>query len=137
MKYVVSTLTNPNRYADWETISGIGNITRSVTVHGGAGLAQPGTGGKIITPDGVRTEVSNEDAEFLAKHPLFQEHEKRGFVRIINTAKDPDTVAQGMESKDPSRPATPATVEAYSADLQKKAGEPSAGISAVTNRKRA
>lgn len=131
-KYVVSTLTRPNRYCDWETTSGIGTIVREVLVNGGAGLAST-VGNQIYTPDGVRTEVSNEDAEFLAAHPLFQEHQKRGFVKIIATAKDPDTVAQGMESKDGSRPQTPSDVENYSKKFQK--GENT--LSVVTNRKRA
>lgn len=134
-KYVVSTLTRPNKYCDWETTSGIGTITREVLVHGGAGMARGGADGNFITPDGVRTEVSNEDAEFLAQHPLFQEHQKRGFVKIIPRADDPDKVAQGMESKDPSRPATAATVEKYSDDLKKKTG--SERLTVVTNRKRA
>lgn len=34
------------------------------------------------TPEDVRTEVSDEDAAFLASHGLFKEHAARGFVRI-------------------------------------------------------
>ena len=72
-------------------------------VNGGAGMAQIGANGKTIIPDGVLTEVSSEDAEFLAQHPLFQDHQKRGFVKIINITEDPDKVAQSMQKNDGSR----------------------------------
>jgi hypothetical protein len=75
-KVVISKLDADTNYETRD-----GDSVRSVLVRGGVGFA---------TRDGVRTEVSDEDAEFLAKHGQFIEHEKRGHVRIESIAPDPD-----------------------------------------------
>ena len=89
-KHVISTLTRPNRYAKWVTQAGVGTMLRSVLIQGGAGVIDK----KLITPEGVRTEVSEADAEFLASHGLFKEHQARGFVKIDAIARDHNAVAQ-------------------------------------------
>jgi hypothetical protein len=55
--------------------------------------------------------VSDDDAAFLLTNKQFLEHQKRGHVRIENIARDPDTVAQKMESDDGSKPKTPEDVK--------------------------
>jgi hypothetical protein len=100
-KHVISTLAADQKYASWETHSGVGTILRSVYVKGGASVASPGSGA-IITPEGVSTTVSDEDAKFLAEHPEFQKHQERGFVKIVGPALDANSVAQKM-SKDDGR----------------------------------
>ena len=67
-----------------------------MVVRGGAGIAQPGGGRPVVTPQGVRTEVSDADAAFLEAHEHFKEHAKQGFVRIVNSAQDPDKAAKSM-----------------------------------------
>ena len=114
MKHVISTLASDNRYTAWVTQEGVHTVERSVLVRGGAGLVN-----KHGTPEGVSTEVSNEDAEFLANHDHFKEHQKRGFVRIVSNSirePDPDTAAQTMETDEGSRPRTPGDVEKFSKD---------------------
>jgi hypothetical protein len=37
-----------------------------------------------VRRDGIRTEVSDDDAAFLVNHGLFLEHQERGFVEIEN-----------------------------------------------------
>ena len=111
-KHVISTLTADTQYNDWVNQGGINARTRSVLVRGGAGVANS----QFVTPDGVRTPVSNEDAEFLANHGIFKEHQKGGFVKIINMDRDPDSVAQSMSKDEGSRPRNEKDVERFSKD---------------------
>lgn len=131
MKQVFSTASADTRYAQWVTQAGVGTIERSVLVRGGAGVSMRGAGQKVYTPEGIRTEVSDEDAAFLASHRQFIEHQKRGHVRIENIARDPDTVAQKMEPDKGSAPKTPADV----AKDAKASNTGDAPIQAVTNKK--
>jgi hypothetical protein len=127
-------LSANTRYAQWVNQSGLNTIYRSVLIRGGAGIALRGMGQQVFTPSGIRTEVSDEDAEFLATHKQFQEHQKRGVVRIESIARDPDKVAQKMEP-DVSKPKTPADVKKDADDAAKKSGlKPEETLQAVTNR---
>jgi hypothetical protein len=96
-KHVISTLSADNRYADFITQPGVSTINRAVVVKGGAGVVALGASRAVA---GVTTEVSDEDAAFLANHKLFQDHQKRGFVRIVDKPVDPEKAAQKMEKDD-------------------------------------
>ena len=124
-KHVISTLGANTKYTQWESHGGPNRAIRGVLVKGGAGIVSPLSfvrGSVRAAPDGISTEVSNEDAEFLSKHPQFVEHQKRGFVKIINMDKNPDSVAQSMEKDEGSRPRNAGDVKKYSEDLKKKLG---------------
>ena len=134
-KHVFSTLSADTRYADFITQPGVSTIHRSVLVKGGGGVALLGAGQSVITHHGVRTEVSDGDAEFLAKHKQFQDHEKRGHVRIENVARDPDKVAQKMEADSGSAPKTPEDVKKEAEAAAKKSGlKAEETLQAVTNK---
>lgn len=109
-KHVISTLSADNRYTNYVNSAGLNMPDYSVLVKGGAGVALIGNGRIVDTPNGVRTEVTDEEAAFLKTHPHFIEHEKRGFVKIINVAKDPEKVAESMEEDKGSKPKTPKDV---------------------------
>jgi len=111
-KHVISTLTADNQYNDWVNHGGMNSLTKSVLVRGGAGVANR----QFVTPDGVRTPVTNEEAEFLSNHALFREHQERGFVKIINIDRDPNSVAQAMSKDDGSRPRNDGDVERFVKD---------------------
>ncbi len=102
-KYIVSTLTAPVKFIDWVDVSGGKKIRKSVLVKGGAGIAN-GALGHPVTRKGVMTEVSDADAKFLSEHSHFKRQQEAGFVKIVNIARDPDTVAQSMSTDDGSRP---------------------------------
>lgn len=144
-KYVISTLTADNRYVGWHKDNGVNTVERSVLVRGGAGVATPGGGRNVVTPQGVRTEMSDSDADFLLAHQHFQDHMKRGFVRIVNKADDPDKKAQSMEKdeardteglrKAGSKPLTPQEVQEAAAIAAKKQEAGSPELQVVTNKK--
>lgn len=127
-RYVVSTLTADTRYAAWVTNAGKNSVLKTVLVKGGAGL----TNKFKVTPQAVRTDVSAEEAEFLANHPHFKKHQERGFVKLLTVTRDPESVGQSMEKKDGSRPKNEEDVKAYSKTLEKKGEDP---LQVVTNRK--
>ncbi len=142
-KHVFSTLAADTNYAEWVTQPGVNTLRKSVLVRGGAGVALGGMG-RIYTPHGMRTEVSDEDAEFLSNHKMFKEHQERGHVRIENAAKDAEKVAEKMEAdKSPdgaksgggSAPKTPADVKKDAEEAAKNSGEdPSDIVKVVTNK---
>lgn len=129
-KHVMSTLSADTKYTSWVNHAGLNTIERAVLVKGGAGVALMGGGQIVTSPQGIRTEVSDADAAFLIEHEHFKEHAKRGFVRIVTKAQDPDDAAKSMEKDDGSRPKTPADVAA----AQKKTEDGTAPIQAVTNK---
>lgn len=75
----------------------------SVTVKGGAGVAND----RFVTPRGVATTVTEEQAEYLRRNPIFQLHEKNGFVMISSTGGDADKAAADMTGRDHSAPIVP------------------------------
>lgn len=68
-KQIQSTLQADTRYVE-DPPSGI-SAPRSVVVKG------------VRRGRPVVTEVSDDDAAFLAVHPHFVEHQQRGFVKIV------------------------------------------------------
>lgn len=102
--YVYSTLAASVDYAFH--IPGGGDLPimeHKVTVKGGAGVANS----HLVTPKGVVTEISEQDAARLKEHPVFQIHQKNGFVEISSSSVDPDKAARDMTAKDNSAPVTP------------------------------
>jgi len=103
--YVYSTLANDQKYIQWERGGSDMHVqARSVLVKGGAGV----TDKRIVTPLGVVTEISAEDAALLENNPLFRRHAQKGYVRIDRVKADPEKVAADMNRIDPSAPKTPA-----------------------------
>ena len=135
MKHIISTLNTDVTYAVWQTIHGHNSIQKKVVVRGKAGVAAVGTGPRVYTPSGVRTEVSDEDAELLAAHGLFQEHQKRGHVKIEDIPRDADKVAQKMDADTGAAPKTPADVKKAAEEAAKKSGlKPEETLQVVTNK---
>lgn len=85
---------------------GENNVVKSVLVKGGAHLASS-LGDGLVTPRGVATQITDEEAEFLKTVPLFITHEKNGFVLIDSAQKDADAVAKAnLADNDKSKPKT-------------------------------
>lgn len=94
MPQVISTLTDSVLYAAYDRSNPDSpTISRAIHVAGGAGLpsARSGfgdfsedvTSAPMWTPAGVVTIITDDQAEFLEAHPLFQIHKQNGFVKII------------------------------------------------------
>lgn len=107
MPYVVSTLTNSQEYAnyikppsDGIKVARPATQSQAVVIKGGANVQ-----GVIRTPEGVLTQITEEQAKFLGDHPVFQRHQKRGYVKIVTREVNPDKVAaKDLEARDESAP---------------------------------
>lgn len=105
--YVYSTLANDQRYIDWDHGGGDLPIEgQSVFVKGGTGVAND----RLITPLGVATAITEEEAALLERNPVFKMHKDNGYVTIQRTGyTDPEKVAADMSLSDPSQPITPSS----------------------------
>lgn len=130
MKNVISTLAADNRYTGYIKQGGLNQVERAVLVRGGSGVALRSGGESFSTPSGVRTEVSDEDADWLMNNEHFKEHLKRGFVRIEKKAVDPEKAARTMADDDGGKPKTPEDVKKAA-----KVSDPDVSpVQAVTNK---
>ena len=100
MPHVTSTLTAAQEYTLWkETVPGNISPIKSVRIEGGTNCPNK----NFITPEGVVTQITEEEAEILEMIPAFKQHQERGFVKIHRRAKmDND----GLEKEDLSAPLT-------------------------------
>lgn len=121
-KHVISTLSADNRYANFKTQPGVNTMVKSVTVKGGAGVVAPGSGPRGRALLGVTTEVTDEEAEFLANHEHFKFHYERGHVKIVDKPLDPEKVATKMQKDVGGAPKTSDDVAADAAAAAKKSG---------------
>lgn len=102
--YVYSTLSCDQNYTNH--VTGGADIPQAlppVFIAGGAGVANA----RLITPRGVVTEITEEQAEYLRANPMFQLHEKNGYVQISADKVTPDKAAADMTGRDQSAPIVP------------------------------
>ena len=118
MKYVVSKLTGAQDYNFYVPGTGEGVNLVSCTIHinGGANVADK----HFITPDGVITEITEDQAERLKTHPVFSIHEKNGFVKIVDTEKNAEKAKKDLEDEDSGAPLTPKKYKAEGKKAPKK-----------------
>lgn len=108
MPFVVSTLTTPQTYVDWDHAAadrpGALPLARAtVTIEGGSNIPTKA----LITPlGGVVTQISDETAMWLQRSRVFKQHEKNGFVQLIDDASEQGDAFVGMRDKDASAPLT-------------------------------
>lgn len=102
--YVYSTLAADTTYNTFAPTGDKRMVPdRSVTIKGGAGVMND----RVITPDGVRTEITEEEEAILRQDQVFLLHETNGFVKIVGKKLNADSAAQDMNSGDASRQPTP------------------------------
>jgi hypothetical protein len=107
--YVYSTLSSDVNYTNYAAGGAdLPAALEPVHIKGGAGVAND----RLLTPRGVMTEITERQAEYLRANPVFQLHEKNGYVQIGAKSIDPEKAAAGMASNDPSAPMTNADIPA-------------------------
>lgn len=93
--YILSTMTNNVRYADYDTsVKDAPRIKQSVFIQGGKGIAsersgfgdqETGIGGSPIwTAQGFITPITDAQYEMLKDHKVFKRHIERGLLRVVN-----------------------------------------------------
>ena len=101
MKMILSTLTSPQDVVlTRKTESGALEIVKTITLKGGANVIDRRT---LITPQGVITELSDDDFDLLEKTAFYKRMKSRGFLRPVEAKETAeDTKKAGMEKKDNS-----------------------------------
>ena len=110
MNYVYSTGSADTVFAFYEKnlSGGVSVVRHKILIKGGHGVA----GKDLVTPYGVKTEVSDEELELLKNHVVFKRKVANGFLTIVTgKAEDASKVAEDMVGKDRSAPLTPKDFE--------------------------
>jgi len=107
--YVYSTLASDMAYTNHTEGGGDLPVPLDpVFVKGGAGVAND----RLITPQGVVTEITEAQAEYLRANKVFQLHEQNGYVQISDKRAEADKVAADMTGRDQSAPMVPQDLSA-------------------------
>lgn len=102
--YVYSTLSCDTGYATYKKGGGdLPIVEHIVFIKGGAGVAND----RFITPLGVATGVSNEEAELLEQNEVFRLHRENGFITMQKKQVDVEKVVADMVGRDVSAPIVP------------------------------
>ena len=119
MKYVYSTCSTDFAYGAYKAApkGGLPTLGRRVLINGGSNVANK----NVITPNGVMTKVSDEDATYLMTDKNFLRHMAAGFVQLSDKNHDPEAVAADMTSRDGSAPLTPGDFEKPPVETDAKA----------------
>lgn len=106
MVYIYSTLTNDQSYDIYDNApSGVPVLVGSVKVAGGHGRIND----RFVTPQGVVTQITEEEYKLLQRCEVFNTHVKNGFIVVDSKKKDAEAVASNMETADKSAQASPTT----------------------------
>lgn len=83
--FIVSRASQDNEYIVWATTqNGQKMVKKSILIKGGANVIDKTT---MTTPNGVVTEISDEDWEILKEHTAFKRHMKAGFMEPLKEEK--------------------------------------------------
>lgn len=107
MKLILSTLTSPQDVSFTRTRpNGSLEVYKEIHINGGANVADRKT---FVTPQGVITELSDEDFDLLTNCEWYKRQEKGGFIRPVEAASDADDPKKkGMKRRDKSAQKTEA-----------------------------
>lgn len=103
--FVFSTLTTPVSFVEYgpKREGSFPEVVRRVTIMGGANVPAK----TLITPKGVVTAVSDEEAGFLATNKQFAGMSAKGFVVLARNKDDLDRALLDMTPKDGCAPKVP------------------------------
>lgn len=108
MAFVTSKLAAGVDYTFYKkNESKINIVVDTIHINGGADVVNKKT---LDTPQGVVTELTDEQLDKLKSHPIFQQHLQGGYVVIQSTEKEAKKAEQDLE-KDKSAQITPEDYE--------------------------
>jgi len=99
MPYIFSTATNSTTYNVYEkTGNNLNASKKRITINGGHGRINK----SLITPQGVATQVTDEELAVLEANPTFKRHVERGYLRVSKAKADAEKVSSDMTQRDKS-----------------------------------
>lgn len=97
MAYIVSKASQDIEYTAWKKgKNGLNQKEMSVTIRGGANVVDKTL---LKSPNGIVTEVTAEELEFLKQQVAFNNHCSRGWMTIVKS-KDAANKLADNQSKD-------------------------------------
>ena len=97
MKYIASKLSFDQTFDVYAGGNAPRSRVRRVTVNGRSNVRDPRT---LVMPEGVITELSDEDAEIIAKHPLYRQYEKNGMMKLTTSKVGARSAKGDLAAKD-------------------------------------
>ncbi len=95
--FIISRASQDGEFIIWETsVNGKKSAKKSILIKGGAGVIDKST---MTTPNGVVTEISDEDWELLKEHSAFKRYVERGFMEAVKSEKPAKENAKKKSSK--------------------------------------
>lgn len=108
MAFITSKMAAPVRYAFYtQGANKINVVTDEITINGGAGVINKRS---LETPQGVVTELTDEQLDKLKSHPVFKMHLANGAVAILGTEKEAKKADKDLKA-DKSSQITPEDYE--------------------------
>lgn len=124
MAFITSKMAAPVRYAFYaQGANRINVVVDEIQIDGGAGVINKRS---LETPQGVVTEVTDEQLDKLKSHPLFKIHLTNGAVAILGTEKEAKKADKDLKA-DKSSQITPEDYETGNNEKQivaKKTSKP-------------
>lgn len=117
---VYSTLTSGVDYVEWKQTADLPVKGFTVAIAGGAGVAHKRG---LITPFGVKTEVTEDEMNFLNSNDAFKRALSDGWhtvIKISGWMDSADNVAAAMMQRDGSAPLVPNDFNHLPTELQPK-----------------
>lgn len=115
MGFITSKMAAPVTYAFYtKGANRINVVTDEITVNGGAGVINKRS---LETPQGVVTELTDEQIDKLKSHPVFKMHLTNGAVAILGTEKEAKKAEEDLK-KDKSSQLTPEDYEKGNSEKQ-------------------
>jgi hypothetical protein len=105
MNYIYSTISTDIEYVKYRKSQNINIIEEKVLIKGGANIAKAGRD-SIYTPCGYVTQVNDDQLEILRNSSVFQDHLKKGLVKIETKKIDIEKAVKDMSKKDSLAPLT-------------------------------
>lgn len=115
MAFITSKMAAPVRYAFYtQGANKINVVTDEITINGGAGVINKRS---LETPQGVVTELTDEQLDKLKSHPVFKMHLANGAVAILGTEKEAKKADKDLKA-DKSSQITPEDYEEGNVEKQ-------------------
>ena len=104
MAHIASTANQDIIICEYKRSGDRNQILKELKIRGGAGVADSRS---LITKEGLVTEVTDKDLEWLKKQPMFIEMCKDGYLKICGYEKAAKNAIADMEKDTGSRQITP------------------------------
>lgn len=96
--FILSRTSQDNEYVVWGAReNGSFRVQRTILIKGGANVLDKTV---MKTPNGVVTEVSDEDWKELENHVAFKKHMERGFYEVMKEEKSANEAKKKQGKKD-------------------------------------